>query len=242
MVKRTEASSLPGPSGRTFQAIKLNEGDRLGWVRWSPGKDNLILVSSGGLAIRFPDEQVRPVGLLAAGVLGMRLESKERLVGADLEKQGHELLLVAANGLAKRTPVNQFPVQGRHGRGVRAWKSGAVLGAAAVGEPDDHGAILFSKAAGKSARWEDVPRRARAASGAKFAEVRANDRVTALALAARRPALELPELEKKPAKKRKRAAKPARKAGTSRKPSKSRKPAGRAAKRPSAKKGVKKAR
>ncbi|HSB90465.1 MAG TPA: DNA topoisomerase (ATP-hydrolyzing) [Anaerolineales bacterium] len=242
MVKRTEASSLPGPSGRTFQAIKLNEGDRLGWVRWSPGKDNLVLVSSGGLAIRFSEEEVRPVGLQAAGVLGMRLESKERLVGADLEKQGGEVLLVAANGLAKRTPVKEFPVQGRHGRGVRAWKSGVALGAAALGEPEDHGAILFSKAAGKSAKWEDVPRRARAGGGAKFAEVRANDRVTALALAARRPALELPEPEKKPARKPKRAAKPAPKAGRSRKPTKSKGPAVRAAKRPPSKKPAKKAR
>jgi DNA gyrase subunit A len=242
MVKRTEAEALPGPSGRTFQAIKLNEGDRLGWVRWSPGKDNLILVSSGGLAIRFSEEEVRPVGLQAAGVLGMRLEAKERLVGADLEKQGSELLLVTANGLAKRTPVNQFPKQGRHGRGIRAWKSGAALAGSGVGDPSDHGVILFGRAAGKSARLEDVPRRARAAAGAKFAEVKANDRVTAVALAIRRPAIEAKPLQEKPGKKPKRSAPRSPKAG---KPNaKPRKPAAAKAstQRPSRKKPGKKTR
>jgi DNA gyrase subunit A len=235
MVKRTEVEALPGPSGRTFQAIKLNEGDRLGWVRWSAGKSDLVLVSSAGLAIRFSEEEVRPVGLTAAGVMGMRLAAKERLVGTDLAAQGSELLLVAANGLAKRTPLAQFQRQGRHGKGIRAWKAGAALAGAAVGDLSDHGVILPARGAGKSVRLEDIPRRARAAAGAKVVEVKANDRVAAVVVAIRRPEIEPPAPEAK-RKKTKRAAPPAKRRGKP--PAKSRTPSA-PARKPVAKRGPK---
>jgi len=245
MVKRTGVEALPGPSGRTFQAIKLNEGDRLGWVRWSAGKSDLVLVSSAGLAIRFSEEEVRPVGLTAAGVMGMRLGTKERLVGTDLAHQGSELLLVAANGFAKRTPLAQFPRQGRHGKGIRAWKAGAALAGAAVGDLSDHGVILPARGAGKSVRLEEIPRRARAAAGAKVVEVKANDRVVAVVVAMRRLEIESPPAPEPKRKKSKRTApqgkrrgKPPTKPRTP--PSRGRKPAAKPGPKTSAKKPRKK--
>ncbi|HET7009739.1 MAG TPA: DNA topoisomerase (ATP-hydrolyzing), partial [Anaerolineales bacterium] len=184
MIKKTEVAALPGPSARTFQAIKLNEGDRLGWVRWGSGDEDVMLVSNAGLAIRFSLEEVRPVGLAAAGVMGMRLEARQRLVGLDLAGQGDDLLLVAENGMAKRTPLAQFPRQGRNGKGVRAWKSGGPgLAASVVGDPEDHGVVLPAKAAGRSIRLEDVPRRSRAAAGSRLIEVKTGDRIIGLNLA-----------------------------------------------------------
>jgi DNA gyrase subunit A len=204
MVKRTELAALPGPSGRTFQAIKLNEGDRLGWVRWSAGQDEVVLASNAGLAIRFSLEEVRPVGLAAGGVMGMRLEARQRLVGLDLTPQGSDVLLVAENGMAKRTPLAQFPLQRRNGKGVRAWKAGGPnLAGSAIGNPEDHGVVLPDKAGGKSIRLEDAPRRSRAAAGSKLVEIKANDRVVAVSLALRRPAVEAPTPAEPPRKKSK---------------------------------------
>jgi DNA gyrase subunit A len=151
------------------------------------------------------------------------------------------MLLVAANGLAKRTPLEQFPRQGRYGKGIRAWKAGAALAGAAVGDPSDHGVILPARGAGKSVRLEDIPRRARGAAGAKGIEVKANDRVVAVLVAIRRPEIEsppAPELERKKTKRAapqgKRRGKPPVKAKASSPPA--RKPGAKRAPKRSAKK------
>jgi hypothetical protein len=146
------------------------------------------------------------------------------------------LLLVAANGLAKRTPLAQFPRQGRHGKGIRAWKAGAALAGAVVGDLSDHGVILPAHGAGKSVRLEEIPRRARAAAGAKVVEVKANDRVVAVLVAIRRPEIELPPAPEPKRKKAKRAAPQGKRRGKA--PAKAKTPLARGRK-PAAKRGPK---
>jgi DNA gyrase subunit A len=86
MVKKSSLQEFPGPSAKSFQAIKVNKGDRLGWVGLTTGQNEILLVSSAGMAIRFSEEDVRPMGLSAAGVNGMRLEKDQELVGMDIVK------------------------------------------------------------------------------------------------------------------------------------------------------------
>jgi DNA gyrase subunit A len=96
MVKKTSLSELPGPSAKAFTIIKVNQGDRLGWIRLSDGKKDIFLVTSQGMAIRFNEEDVRPMGLVAAGVMGIKLKIGDDVVGMELFPRTGELFLPTA--------------------------------------------------------------------------------------------------------------------------------------------------
>ncbi len=192
MIKKTGVEALPGPSARAFPAFNVGQGDALGWVRLTSGHDDLILVSNSGMAIRFSEAEVRPMGLAAAGVLGMRLEGKEAgLVGMEVARRDADLLVVTSDGRGKRVPLKEFPRQGRHGKGVIVFRSGEEipLAGAALGQAEDRAVIRLARSPARALRFGDAPRRSRAASGKVLFEVKENDRVIAL-----HPALARPEL------------------------------------------------
>jgi DNA gyrase subunit A len=200
-VKKTPLIWLPGASGRRFTAAKVPQGDRLGWVRLTPGDDDLMMVSSDGQAIRFPEGEVRPMGLAAAGVAGMKLASGAQIVGMDVAAPGAELFLLSARGEAKRTPLQDFPRQGRHGKGVLAWKSGKgiEIAGACTGQVEDRAVVHLVRAAARSIRLGDAPRRARVGPGKALFEVKQNDRVMLLSPALAKPAFAEPEPKPAPA-------------------------------------------
>ncbi|MFH0829403.1 MAG: DNA gyrase subunit A [Candidatus Kerfeldbacteria bacterium] len=121
----TEAFKIVRRSG--LIAIKLRSGDHLRWVKPSTGKDDVVLVTANGQAIRFRETQVREMGRNAAGVRGMRLKGQDEITGMDLVHEGkaetgEQILVVMANGFGKRTPLKQYKVQGRAGSGIRTAK------------------------------------------------------------------------------------------------------------------------
>ena len=180
MVKKIELKALPGPSAKTFEAIRISSGDKLGWVELTSGKDDVMLVSNMRMAIRFSEKEVRPMGLSAAGVLGIRLDGKDvYVVGMGVVRPDMELLLMTDGGQAKRSALKQFPCQGRHGKGVLVWKSseGAKIVGAAIGEDKDRAAVHFSRGAPRSLRFGDAPRRARASAGKLIFELEGKNRV-----------------------------------------------------------------
>jgi DNA gyrase subunit A len=193
MVKKTDLSALPGPSARPFEAIKVGDGDELGWVELTHGKDDVILLSRAGMAIRFSESDVRPMGLSASGVMGIRLEENEdRVVGMGVVTAKQELLIVTEDGQAKRSPLKDFPSQGRYGKGVIAWKSGqgVNLAGGAVGETKDRAVIRFARSAPRSLRFGDAPRRVRASAGKSLFELGQGNRVTNVEPAQPRPMLD----------------------------------------------------
>jgi DNA gyrase subunit A len=180
MVKKTELSNLPGPSARAFQAINVADGDSLLRAALTSGKDEIMLVSSRGLAIRFSEDDIRPMGLGAAGVMGMRLEDeRDRLIGMDVVRPGLQLLVVSDDGRAKRSKVSDFPTQGRYGKGVLAWKSNDPTGLAGamLGEPSDRATAVMARRADRSIRLGDAKPLSRAAAGHALFEVEEGDRV-----------------------------------------------------------------
>jgi DNA gyrase subunit A len=187
VVKRIPLEALPAPSGRTFSVINLAAGDQVGWAQLTRGSDEVLLASSSGMVIRFPEDEVRVVGLSAAGVMGMRLEKKERLVAVDVARRDQDLLVVAENGFGKRVPIAQFPVQGRNGKGLRAVKSGVGLAGAAVGGEDDHAVVHLARGGARSLKFAAAPRRSRAANGVRLVETGAKDRVELVGAAVARP-------------------------------------------------------
>lgn len=167
MVKKTDTVDIPGPTAHPFTLVKVNEGDSLGWVRLTDGKSDILLATADGMAIRFSEEDVRSMGLVAAGVSGIKLGARDEVVGMDLLPTKGEVLLVASDGKAKRCTATLFPRQGRYGQGVVVWKlpRTATLAGIAVGKPSTRVTLQLTKLAPKAMRLDEAPLQTRAASG-----------------------------------------------------------------------------
>ncbi len=191
MLKKADLSILPGPSSQTFQAMRVAEGDQIGWVCLTSGEDDVCLVSSAGMAIRFSESEVRPTGLAAAGVMGMRMDDADRLVGFGVVRSKNELLLISEDGQAKRSVLSQFPSQGRYGKGVLAWKSVEAIHliGAAIGTSSDRLIAHRLRGASRSLRFSDAPRKARTASGKQIVDLNEGNRLTHLTKVLPRPDL-----------------------------------------------------
>ncbi|WKZ40977.1 MAG: DNA gyrase subunit A [Anaerolineales bacterium] len=183
MLKKSLVSELPGPSSQTFTMVKVNEGDRLGWVGLTDGKKEILLVTAGGMAIRFKEDDVRPMGLVAAGVNGMKLDEKDEVVGAEILPAEGDIFILTSDGKAKRVDVKDFPVQGRYGKGVVAWDlpDKVVLAAIASGKPNYMATIHLTKGAPKSTRLDAAGVRKRASTkGDLIVEVKPGEAVTSV--------------------------------------------------------------
>ncbi len=103
-------------------ALKLKPDDNLEWVKASTGKDDIILATKLGQAIRFKEDDVRPMGRTAGGVRGMKLKSEDEIIGMDIispKSPKLEFLVVGANGTGKCTALDEYKVQGRGGSGIK---------------------------------------------------------------------------------------------------------------------------
>ncbi len=119
VVKRVRLEDLPGVTTEPFTVINVAEGDSLGWARITAGEQEILLATSGGQAIRFSEESVRPMGLPASGVLGIKLDDEtDGIVGMDVVAPNSFLWSITDNGLAKATPIEEYPLQNRYGQGV----------------------------------------------------------------------------------------------------------------------------
>jgi DNA gyrase subunit A len=184
MLKKTALDELPGPTGHRFTMVKVNEEDTLGWVRLTDGKADILLATANGMAIRFQEDDVRPMGLVAAGVAGIKLGANDMVIGMLLVPHRGEILLVCSDGKAKRVAVNQFPRQGRHGQGVIAWKlprTSKLVGIAA-GKRNTRLTLLLDKLAPKAMRLDEAPLQTRAASGKSVVELKAGYQVLGLSI------------------------------------------------------------
>ena len=183
MVKKSLVSELPGPSAQTFRLANVNDGDSLGWAALTDGKKEVLLASALGMAIRFSEEDVRPMGLAAAGVNGIKLMVGDEVVGLEVLPGTGDLFLIASDGKGKRVEVKDFPAQGRYGKGVIAWElpRGVKLAGLGMGKPNAIVTLHLLKAAPKMARLDDAPLRKRSAvRGEAVVEVKAGDALLGL--------------------------------------------------------------
>jgi len=136
------------------------------------------------MAIRFSEDAVRPMGLVAAGVIGIKLQNDDYLVGATLIPQRGNILMVATDGTGKRLNPKQFPRQGRYGQGVKAWKLPDDVQVAGVtaGKDTRRVTLDFAKMATKFIRLDAAPLQGRTARGRSIIEMKPGDRVTDLIL------------------------------------------------------------
>jgi DNA gyrase subunit A len=186
MVKKTLIGDLPGPSSQAFTLLRLNEGDVLVSVALTDGKKKeILLASSGGMAIRFSEEDVRPMGLVAAGVSGIKLEGKDEVVGMEILPTEGDILLLTSDGKAKRLEPAEFPAQGRYGKGVRVWSltNKVKLAGVGAGKPSSTVTLHLSKGAAKAARLDAAAIRKRSSSkGDAIVELKPGEEAVALTL------------------------------------------------------------
>jgi DNA gyrase subunit A len=117
-IKRTVLKEYSQVRSNGLIAIGLEDGDLLGWVAMTHGHEDVLMTTARGQTIRFRQDQVRPMGRPASGVIGIDVDAKDRVVGMDLVQNGAALLVVTANGVGKRTRVDEYPTKGRATGGV----------------------------------------------------------------------------------------------------------------------------
>ncbi|MFQ6102124.1 MAG: DNA gyrase subunit A [Anaerolineae bacterium] len=183
-VELTEFSSVR-PSG--LIAIRLEEGDELGWVSMTPGDQDVIIVTEQGQALRFREETVRVMGRNAAGVNAIKLDARDRVCSAGVVKGPEaDLLVVTTKGYGKRTPLSEFSVKGRYGKGVRCLggrrEHTGVIAAARVVHPDDEVTLISSGGMVLRTTVADIPQMGRATRGSKVMELKGGDNVASVAV------------------------------------------------------------
>ncbi len=145
-VKKTPLAAFSRPRSTGIIAVDLGPDDRLVDVAITDGVREILLATTGGKAIRFREDEVRPMGREAAGVRGIKLAPTQRVVSLIVLGDGH-ILTVSEHGYGKLTPTEEFPVHGRAGQGVIAMqtsdRNGAMIGALQV-QPDDEIMLINS--------------------------------------------------------------------------------------------------
>ncbi len=174
LVKKTRIQEYANIRKTGLIAITLREDDELIEVKATDSNKDIILVTRDGMSIRFHEDNVRPTGRSAMGVIGMNLTGDDEVVGMQLNTQGQYLLTASENGLGKLTDLNEFPIQGRGGKGVKCYKitekTGNVVGAKAVNEENE---IMIINTEGIVIRMmvSDISINGRIASGVKLIDL-----------------------------------------------------------------------
>ena len=185
-IKKTALSSFDTSRKTGLLAINLKEGDQLVDIKETTGTDNVIIVTKHGKCICFSEDDVRPMGRIAGGVRAIKLEGDDEVVSMELVQPHQELLVVTTNGYGKRTPVDEYKIQVRGGKGLLTYdktkfkKTGELVGAMVVNEDDE---ILLINSEGIIIRIEakEVSVLGRATQGVKIMKVDEDANIIALA-------------------------------------------------------------
>jgi DNA gyrase subunit A len=182
VIKKCELTEFDNPTSRGIIAIGLKDNDELIAAKLSTGKDLIFLATRDGMAIKFPEQDVRPMGRPAAGVTSMKLAEGDSIVGMEIVSEDDLILAVSENGYGKRTKISEYRLQSRAGKGVInmkvTGKTGKVM--AVLGVKEDTDVILITKE-GKIIRLEasEIRQVGRSTQGVRLVKLDEGDRVAA---------------------------------------------------------------
>ncbi|MBA2891810.1 DNA gyrase subunit A [Nonomuraea soli] len=186
LVKKTRLSEYDSPRSGGLIAINLRDDDEVIAARLVSEEDDLLLVSTHAQAIRFTasDEALRPMGRATSGVIGMRFLDGDELLAMNRVADGQDVLIATEGGYAKRTPVEQYPLQGRGGKGVLTAKivsaRGKLVGAVMVNPEDEIFAITSNGGVIRTPAG-DIKQSGRQTMGVRLMNLADRDSVVALA-------------------------------------------------------------
>lgn len=185
-IKKTALSQFDTNRKNGLIAINLKDDDSLIGVRETCGDDNIILVTRKGKCISFSEKDVRSMGRIAAGVRGIKLDKSDTVVDMDILADDKEILVVTQNGYGKRTPVKDYTIQARGGKGVLTYnkskfsKTGELIGAKVV-DQDDEILLINSDGIIIRIRAEEVSKLSRSTQGVKIMRVDDDANIVAMA-------------------------------------------------------------
>ncbi|MFR1648279.1 MAG: DNA gyrase subunit A [Clostridia bacterium] len=186
LIKKTPLQEYNSSRKTGLLAINLKDDDELIDVRLTDGQDNVVLVTEKGLCITFDEKDVRPVGRSAQGVLGIRLDEDDTVIGMESiisDNKGVTLLAITENGFGKRTELDEYRVQNRGGRGVITYKitpkTGNIVGIRMTKEDDD---VMLITNSGTIIRInvKDVSILGRATQGVTLMRTNENEKVVSI--------------------------------------------------------------
>jgi DNA gyrase subunit A len=184
IVKKTELPAFSNPRAGGIIAMGVEDGDRLMAAQITDGTGEIFIGTRDGVAIRFPEGDVRPMGRTAYGVKGIGLREGDEVVAMEVVRPGSTLLTVTEHGYGKRTELDEYRVQSRGGVGIiniqTSERNGRVVGMASVHDEDE---FMLITQQGKILRTvaRDIRTIGRATQGVRLIEIDADDRVVALA-------------------------------------------------------------
>lgn len=182
-VKRITLDDLAGARGNETIVMGLDSGDTLLTAFTTPGAGEVILASSAGQCIRFSEEDVRPMGLPAGGVWGIKLGKNDTVVGAGAVVTYGELVAITEKGIGKRTDLNEFSTQGRHGQGVIAFPVSKATGPVAVAAAinlSNRVMLISEKKNSKTVYGRSLPKMSRTGKGKSLMSIRGKDGIARL--------------------------------------------------------------
>jgi DNA gyrase subunit A len=182
-VKKTPLSEFANPRRGGIIAIKLDDEDSLIGVNHTDGKSQIIIGTREGLAIRFKEEDVRPIGRAGMGVRGIKLVKGDRVVGMEAVGSKDTILIATENGYGKRTDIDEYRLQSRGGHGVinikTSDRNGPVVGLIKANDGDD---VMIMTEKGMSIRLpaKDVSIIGRNAQGVRLVRQEEGDKLAAI--------------------------------------------------------------
>lgn len=184
IVKKTKREEFKNINKSGLIAIGLREDDELIDVKITDGNKDVLLVTKGGMSIRFDENDIRHMGRTAMGVKGISLSKDDKVVSMNLCDEGTDLLVVSENGFGKRTDIAEYRVQIRAGKGIKTYniaeKTGKLVGAEMVNE-DDEMMIINSDGVLIRLRVNEISLFGRVTSGVKL--MKTNDEVNVVSIA-----------------------------------------------------------
>jgi DNA gyrase subunit A len=185
VIKKTSLEAYSRPRQNGVNAITIREGDQLIEAKLTNGDSEIVLASREGKAIRFNEQQVRPVGRVAAGVRGMKLAAeKDEVVGMVCIEEGEEnILVVSEKGYGKRSKLEDYRVTNRGGKGVKTMnitqRTGKLVAVKGVADKND---LMIINRSGMTIRLavSDIRVTGRATQGVKLVNLRNNDSIAAV--------------------------------------------------------------
>ena len=190
LIKKTALNEFDTKRTTGLIAINLKDEDELIAIKQSTGSNNIIIVTKKGKCISFSEKDVRPMGRIASGVRAIKLDKDDEVVSMELVEPKQQLMVVTENGFGKRTPVEEYKIQVRGGKGLLTYdkakfsKTGALIGAMVVDENDE---ILMINSDGIiiRIRASEVSILGRATQGVKIMKVDEGSKIVAIAKAIR---------------------------------------------------------
>ena len=190
LIKKTALNEFDTKRTTGLIAINLKDEDELIAIKQSTGSNNIIIVTKKGKCISFSEKDVRPMGRIASGVRAIKLDKDDEVVSMELVEPDQQLMVVTENGFGKRTPVEEYKIQVRGGKGLLTYdkakfsKTGALIGAMVVDESDE---ILMINSDGIiiRIRASEVSILGRATQGVKIMKVDEGSKIVAIAKAIR---------------------------------------------------------